>query len=74
MRAGPVRAKRRLLLSFRAGCCGTRVWCFPWEDVALVERPGENIAEKELMDRAWSGAAIEEAPSGPHGGHSEGAW
>ena len=27
----------------------------------LAERPGEVVAEKELRDRAWSGAAIEEA-------------
>jgi DNA-binding winged helix-turn-helix (wHTH) protein len=30
-------------------------------DCYLVERPGEIVAEKELMDGAWSGAAIEEA-------------
>ena len=29
--------------------------------IYLAERPGEIVAEKELMDRAWSGAAIEEA-------------
>jgi DNA-binding winged helix-turn-helix (wHTH) protein len=29
--------------------------------IYLVERPGEIVAEKGLMDRAWSGAAIEEA-------------
>jgi len=27
----------------------------------LAERPGELVAEKELRDRAWSGAGIEEA-------------
>ena len=26
-----------------------------------TERPGEIVAERELMDRVWSGAAIEEA-------------
>ena len=29
--------------------------------IYLAERPGEIVAEKELMDRAWSGVAIEEA-------------
>jgi len=29
--------------------------------IYLAERPGEIVAEKELRDRAWSGAAIEEA-------------
>ena len=29
--------------------------------IYLAERPGEIVAEKELMDRAWSGAAIGEA-------------
>ena len=29
--------------------------------IYLAERPGEVVADKELMDRAWSGAAIEEA-------------
>jgi DNA-binding winged helix-turn-helix (wHTH) protein len=29
--------------------------------IYLAERPSEIIAEKELMDRAWSGATIEEA-------------
>jgi DNA-binding winged helix-turn-helix (wHTH) protein len=29
--------------------------------IYLAERPGEIVAAKELMDRAWSGAAIEEA-------------
>ena len=29
--------------------------------IYLAERPGEIVAEKELMDRAWSGATIEEA-------------
>jgi DNA-binding winged helix-turn-helix (wHTH) protein len=29
--------------------------------IYLAERPGEIVARKELMDRAWSGAAIEEA-------------
>jgi DNA-binding winged helix-turn-helix (wHTH) protein len=28
--------------------------------IYLAERPGEIVAEKELMDRAWSGAVIEE--------------
>ena len=29
--------------------------------IYLAERPGEIVAEKELRDRAWSGAVIEEA-------------
>jgi DNA-binding winged helix-turn-helix (wHTH) protein len=29
--------------------------------IYLAERPGEIVAEKELMVRAWSGAAIDEA-------------
>jgi DNA-binding winged helix-turn-helix (wHTH) protein len=29
--------------------------------IYLAERPGEIVAERELMDRAWSGATIEEA-------------
>jgi DNA-binding winged helix-turn-helix (wHTH) protein len=29
--------------------------------IYLAERPGEIVADKELRDRAWSGAAIEEA-------------
>jgi DNA-binding winged helix-turn-helix (wHTH) protein len=29
--------------------------------IYLAERPGEIVAEKELMDRAWSGATIEDA-------------
>ena len=29
--------------------------------IYLAERPGEIVAEKELMDRAWSGATMEEA-------------
>ena len=29
--------------------------------IYLAERQGEIVAEKELMDRAWSGATIEEA-------------
>jgi DNA-binding winged helix-turn-helix (wHTH) protein len=29
--------------------------------IYLAERPGEIVAEKELMDRVWSGATIEEA-------------
>ena len=29
--------------------------------IYLAERPGKIVAEKELIDCAWSGAAIEEA-------------
>ena len=29
--------------------------------IYLAERPGEIVAEKELMNRAWSGAEIDEA-------------
>jgi DNA-binding winged helix-turn-helix (wHTH) protein len=29
--------------------------------IHLAKRPGKIVAEKDFMDRAWSGAAIEEA-------------